>query len=172
MQWPISVALAVLAVVRKFWNERFVKWDVYLKPALLLINAADSEKDVKLMAAITVPVLANPPIYTQAQLDSLQNELKPKLDFRFSEKGIIQRNVEVLRQNSIYKIIHISWFTTPAAENAGVVNNIQPLIIGGKDAELGQLPWQAILYFDNIFICGGSLIQPQWVLTASHCLTE
>jgi hypothetical protein len=56
---------------------------------LLLINAADV-KDAKFVS-ITIPVLANPPQYTQAQLDSRNEELKPKLDYRFSDKGISQR---------------------------------------------------------------------------------
>jgi hypothetical protein len=55
----------------------------------LLIDAADM-KDANFVS-ITIPVLAEPLKFTQAQLDSLENELKPKLDFRFSEKGISQR---------------------------------------------------------------------------------
>jgi hypothetical protein len=57
----------------------------------LLIDAADM-KDATFVS-ITIPVLAEPTKFTQAQQDSLENELKPKLDFRFSEKGIIQRKL-------------------------------------------------------------------------------
>jgi hypothetical protein len=57
----------------------------------LLIDAADI-KDAKLVS-ISIPVLAEPKKFTQSQLDSLEKELKPRLDFRFSEKGIIQRNL-------------------------------------------------------------------------------
>jgi hypothetical protein len=57
---------------------------------LLLVNAADVQDAIFVYK--TVPVLDNPPKYTRAQLDALNEELKPKLDFQLSENGISQRN--------------------------------------------------------------------------------
>jgi secreted trypsin-like serine protease len=59
-----------------------------------------------------------------------------------------------------------------AAISAGVVNTIQPLIIGGQDADLGQFPWQAFIYIDNSALCSASLVMPQWILTAAHCTVK
>ncbi|XP_061187050.1 uncharacterized protein LOC133195205 [Saccostrea echinata] len=48
-------------------------------------------------------------------------------------------------------------------------------IIGGNDAVPGHWPWQVSLQIklgDNVkHICGGSLIAPNFVVTATHCLT-
>jgi secreted trypsin-like serine protease len=58
------------------------------------------------------------------------------------------------------------------AKTAGLVNYITPQIVGGNDAVVGQWPWQAFIYMDNSWLCGGSLIMPNWILTAAHCAAE
>ncbi|XP_062586014.1 CUB and peptidase domain-containing protein 2-like [Saccostrea cucullata] len=44
------------------------------------------------------------------------------------------------------------------------------LIIGGNDAKRYTWPWQAGLLIADNFICGGTLIEYDVVLTAAHCL--
>jgi secreted trypsin-like serine protease len=49
------------------------------------------------------------------------------------------------------------------------------MIVAGTEAPDGKFPYQVRLYFsmeDERGFCGGSLIAPQWVLTASHCVTD
>ncbi|XP_050996689.1 serine protease 42-like [Acomys russatus] len=43
-------------------------------------------------------------------------------------------------------------------------------IMGGVDAEEGKWPWQVSVRIRHMHICGGSLINAQWVLTAAHCI--
>jgi secreted trypsin-like serine protease len=43
-------------------------------------------------------------------------------------------------------------------------------IVGGKDAIIGDWPWQVSLNQTGSLICGGSLLNSQWVVTAAHCL--
>nr|XP_045017243.1 serine protease 28-like [Jaculus jaculus] len=49
-------------------------------------------------------------------------------------------------------------------------------IMGGEGTHQGKWPWQVSLRIYNYrwaywgHICGGSIIHPQWVLTAAHCI--
>uniref|UniRef100_A0A7N4PIM6 Peptidase S1 domain-containing protein n=2 Tax=Sarcophilus harrisii TaxID=9305 RepID=A0A7N4PIM6_SARHA len=45
-------------------------------------------------------------------------------------------------------------------------------IMGGQSALEGKWPWQVGLWYRGIFICGGSLIDSQWILTAAHCFQK
>ena len=49
----------------------------------------------------------------------------------------------------------------------------QGRVIGGTNARHGSWPWQVGLYAgddDSKFFCRGSLVTPDWVLTAAHCI--
>ncbi|XP_078356255.1 transmembrane protease serine 9-like isoform X2 [Oculina patagonica] len=48
----------------------------------------------------------------------------------------------------------------------------QSRVIGGQDAKPGAWPWQIALQRNGRFICGGSLIGPDWVVTAAHCVAS
>lgn len=48
-------------------------------------------------------------------------------------------------------------------------------IVGGKKAKIGDYPWMALLGYDFgnlgiLYVCGGSVINKHYVLTAAHCV--
>ncbi|CAF0822574.1 unnamed protein product [Rotaria sp. Silwood1] len=45
-----------------------------------------------------------------------------------------------------------------------------PKIVGGVEAERGDWPWVISMRRNGNHICGGSLINDQWIITAAHCV--
>uniref|UniRef100_A0A8C6MHY3 Transmembrane serine protease 3a n=1 Tax=Nothobranchius furzeri TaxID=105023 RepID=A0A8C6MHY3_NOTFU len=45
-------------------------------------------------------------------------------------------------------------------------------IVGGNMSKPGQFPWQVSLHLNNEHICGGSIIAPNWIVTAAHCVYD
>ncbi|XP_054438744.1 ovochymase-2 [Pteronotus mesoamericanus] len=50
--------------------------------------------------------------------------------------------------------------------------NIFSRIVGGSQVVKGSYPWQVSLRRRQTHICGGTIISPQWVVTAAHCVAN
>uniref|UniRef100_A0A0N4ZU41 Peptidase S1 domain-containing protein n=1 Tax=Parastrongyloides trichosuri TaxID=131310 RepID=A0A0N4ZU41_PARTI len=45
-------------------------------------------------------------------------------------------------------------------------------IMGGKDVDISKEPWAVQIYLMNKFLCGGTLVARNYVMTAAHCIKE
>ncbi|MBN3316809.1 TMPS9 protease, partial [Atractosteus spatula] len=49
---------------------------------------------------------------------------------------------------------------------------LSPSVLQGNSAQEGSWPWQASLHWIGQYLCGGSLINSNWVLTAAVCFNK
>nr|XP_012218726.1 PREDICTED: chymotrypsin-2-like [Linepithema humile] len=47
-----------------------------------------------------------------------------------------------------------------------------PYIVNGRDALLGDIPYQVSLQIDSHHFCGGAILNEKYVITAAHCVEE
>ncbi|XP_062959509.1 coagulation factor VII [Cynocephalus volans] len=51
-------------------------------------------------------------------------------------------------------------------------SNPQGRIVGGRACPKGECPWQALLTLNGALLCGGTLLDTSWVVSAAHCFDK
>ncbi|CAL9495549.1 hypothetical protein SUDANB95_03307 [Actinosynnema sp. ALI-1.44] len=54
--------------------------------------------------------------------------------------------------------------------SSATADDVAPYIIGG--GTVSSAPWAAAVFQSGRFACSGTIISPEWVLTARHCLSS
>ncbi|KAI2805029.1 hypothetical protein BLOT_004018 [Blomia tropicalis] len=98
-------------------------------------------------------------IETTNELDNERNwnseEMVPKVWWRDMETN----DTEVLE--------------TFASSNCGIKNGPSfGLIVGGEESTPNEWPWAIGIYRYGSFICGGSIINERYIMTAAHCVSR
>lgn len=83
-------------------------------------------------------------------------------------------NVELyLKFGELLHLIAYLSLHTCTGRRCGYKPNVR--IVGGTEAPQGAWPWQAqlraIYTSSDEQYCGGTLVAPQWLVTAAHCVT-
>eukprot|EP00794_Sanderia_malayensis_P015870 gene15870-17469_t len=60
---------------------------------------------------------------------------------------------------------------TPVPGSCGKPEVQQSRVISGIDAAKGSWPWQILMLFNGRTMCGGSIVAPNWIVTAAHCVS-
>ncbi|XP_076179603.1 transmembrane protease serine 9-like [Ptiloglossa arizonensis] len=67
----------------------------------------------------------------------------------------------------------LAFFALLSLCNAGLLPQLDPRIVNGEDAKVGEIPYQVSLQNkgSSFHFCGGSVLNKNYVITAAHCVT-
>lgn len=115
-----------------------------------------------------------------------QHPQYPKLHHKFQHQPRLRRVMRIGSRlptpvNQLFIVLFIAFFGLITLQNAVYSADDRPAtptdlarainIVGGQAATPGEWPWQAFVR-SGPYMCGGSLIHQQWIVTAAHCVVN
>lgn len=76
----------------------------------------------------------------------------------------------ILFLSAMFSKVFVLLFCVAAIQAVPFYDGIQGRIVGGRDAEIEDYPYQISLQFGGSHTCGGAIIDATTVLTAAHCV--
>ena len=124
------------------------------------------------------PVVASPNVCCFLRLDKYMSmnikkvycylkSLNRSLTWEGLRKHYLLKETESIVSNNLKVVFyfHVGCGVRP-------VRPFRGRVIGGVNATTNSWPWIISLRVGGLHNCGGSLIRPNWVLTATHCLSD
>lgn len=104
--------------------------------------------------------------YPASMKERYPNAYSYDSSFNFDVVKVSEQNLSIAKENA-KAAIELS-----AEQSAKKVVNLR--IINGKKVSVNDDTWRFIIsiQYNNSHSCGGSLINPEWVLTAAHCISD
>uniref|UniRef100_A0A8C4RPT4 Transmembrane serine protease 15 n=1 Tax=Erpetoichthys calabaricus TaxID=27687 RepID=A0A8C4RPT4_ERPCA len=76
----------------------------------------------------------------------------------------------ILKERTFIHIFYLCLFYFSECGTRKVSMKSDGRIVGGNNAKEGAWPWVVSLYFNGKHICGASLLNNRWLVTAAHCV--
>ncbi|KAJ8375849.1 hypothetical protein SKAU_G00064290 [Synaphobranchus kaupii] len=124
------------------------------------------------------------PQYTATACQQLGYTLNPrssKVDVRILPADITASFCGVRSNSGAISAIQQAVFDRQSCASRTVISltcsdcgerQAQDRIVGGTETTIEDWPWQVSLQQNGQHTCGGSLVSPQWVVTAAHCFSS
>jgi hypothetical protein len=104
----------------------------------------------------------------------LQSKKKSRSDVSIGSAGICKTEFtfepDVILRATLIKMIRFKKGPKKLLQTTALNRKNEIKIVRGNETAVNEWPWQVLLMLNGRPLCGGSLINDEWVITAAHCV--